>query len=186
MAEADAELHDPKFCIKNETFDTFLAKFTATVAPLALTNTQKISALKRTITYELAEKISDGQRAISFKDFASRLRQIDVDLRYFRQYNRDTSRSSSRTTRTYSRGRRSRRSSRDSSNSSHSSHPNAYPHKFKKQLRKEGRCLKCLKRGHLPTDEEAPCRHTQPMTYKEAKAARSLLAKGMARCHEKE
>ena len=61
MAEADAELHDPDFCMKNhETFDSFLAKFTATVAPLALTDTQKISALKRTITYELAEKISDG------------------------------------------------------------------------------------------------------------------------------
>ena len=39
MAEVDAELHDPNFCIKNyETFDSFLAKFTAIVAPLALTD----------------------------------------------------------------------------------------------------------------------------------------------------
>ena len=192
MAEADATLHDPDFCMKfHETFDLFLAKFTATIAPLGLTDTQKISALKRTITYELAEKISDGQRATSFKDFATRLRQIDVDLRHFRRQNRE--RSSSRTT-TYSRGRRSRRScsqsgksySRCSSSSTTSSHPDAYPEDFKQQLLKEGRCLKCIHKGHLPTDEKAPCKHTQSMTYKEAKAARSLLARGMARCHKKE
>ena len=38
MAEADTELHNPEFCMKNEIFDTFLAKFTAIVAPLALTD----------------------------------------------------------------------------------------------------------------------------------------------------
>ena len=155
-----------------------------------VTELQKISNLKRTITYKLAEKISDGHRATSFKDFTARLRQMDVDLRHFRRYNQDThstSRSSSRTT-TYSRGRKTSRSlSRRSSVSSiTSSHPGAYPEEFKQQLRQEGRCLKCMKRGHLPTDDKAPCKNNQSMTYKEAKATRLLLAKGMARCHEKE
>ena len=38
IAEADVILYDPKFCIKNEIFDLFLAKFTATIAPLGLTD----------------------------------------------------------------------------------------------------------------------------------------------------
>ena len=188
IAEVDATLYNPKFYIKNyKTFDLFLAKFTTIVAPLALIDTQKISALKRIIIYELAEKISDGQRATSFKDFATRLRQIDVNLRHYRRiHKRSTSRSSSRTTRTYLRGRRLRRSSRNSSNSSYSSYPNAYSHKFKKQFRKEGRCLKYLKRGYLSIDKEAPYRYIQLITYKEVKAARLLLVRGMTRYYKKE
>ena len=39
IAEVDVILYDPDFCIKNyETFDLFLVKFTATIAPLGLTD----------------------------------------------------------------------------------------------------------------------------------------------------
>ena len=49
----DATLHDPNFNMKKETFDEFLAKYTAIIAPLQLSEQQKISHLTRTITRRL-------------------------------------------------------------------------------------------------------------------------------------
>ena len=47
----DARLHDPDFNIKKkQTFDEFLVKYTATIAPLQLFEQQKIFHLTRTIT----------------------------------------------------------------------------------------------------------------------------------------
>ena len=47
---ADARLHDSDFNMKKEIFDEFLVKYTATIAPLQLSEQQKISHLTRIIT----------------------------------------------------------------------------------------------------------------------------------------
>ena len=63
---ADARLHDPDFHITIETFEEFLAKYTATIAPLQLRESQQISNLTRTITYKLRKQITNGIKPTSF------------------------------------------------------------------------------------------------------------------------
>ena len=79
---ADTALHSADFHIqKKQTFDEFLAKFTATIAPLQLSEKQKISHLTRIMTRRLRYQTM-GQRSTIFKDYVKQLRQCDIDLRY--------------------------------------------------------------------------------------------------------
>ena len=67
---ADTRLHDPDFNItSNETFEKFLARYTATVAPLQLRESQQISNLRRTITSQLRWQITNGYKPTSFQAY---------------------------------------------------------------------------------------------------------------------
>ena len=81
---ADATLHDPDFGMKtDETFDTYLARYTATIAPLQLPEREKISQLNltRTITRRLRLQMINGIKPTIFKDYVKSLRQCDLNMR---------------------------------------------------------------------------------------------------------
>ena len=71
----------------------------------------------------------------------------------------------------------------DEFKSSLSEHPRRsyYSEQFKAQLKKEGRCFKCLGHGHRPNQTEA-CRKAAILSFEEAKA---LLAKTKEKAVEK-
>ena len=56
-AKCDSQLYSPTFGMaivkKNESFDEFYARFSATIAPMGYSETHKISTLKRLITHKL-------------------------------------------------------------------------------------------------------------------------------------
>ncbi|CAD6593451.1 MAG: hypothetical protein ASARMPRED_007520 [Alectoria sarmentosa] len=170
---SDARLHDPDFNMKKkQTFDEFLAKYTATIAPLQLSEQQKISHLTRTITRRL-RWYTMGQKPKAFKDYVKQLRQCDINLRLAdRQHEHDGSHADHRQDDGYSTD--SSHSSRISMTSSHSSRTsktssrngsrrgyhgtNVHSEEFLEQLRQQGKCFRCQKTGHMAMDENAPCR----------------------------
>ena len=85
-ARAEAELQNPKFAMgvsdPKETFPAFYARFTSVIAPLALTDHQQKTNLKRLVTRRLRNRILDGYSASqTFAQTMARLRQLDTELR---------------------------------------------------------------------------------------------------------
>ncbi|KAM0800222.1 hypothetical protein BDR22DRAFT_973071 [Usnea florida] len=176
LAKCSAMLHDPAFGMgvskenRKETFDHFYARFSATVAPLSYSDSHRITALKRLITTKLQLRIV-GMPATSFRSFVEHLRKTDQDLRQLEamdveEIDEDEFRS----------GRRSR---------SRSPPPEQYSEQLKAQLKKEGRCLKCLGHGHRPNKTEA-CRKTTSLSFEEAKALLAKEEKAKEKAVEKE
>ena len=82
VGKAIARLQSPDFSMKKkETFDGFLPKFAATIAPLQLSEQFKILRLKRTITPCLRWQTTNGFERTSFWAYVQQLRQCDFDLR---------------------------------------------------------------------------------------------------------
>ena len=161
---ADARLHDPDFNMKKkQTFDEFLTKFTATIAPLQLSEQQKISHLTRTITRHLRWYIM-GQKPKAFKNYVKQLRQCDINLRLAdRQHEHDGSHAGHRQEYDdYSMD--SSHSNRISKTSSKSGsrrgyhETNIHSKEFFEQLRQQGKCFRCQKINHMVMDENALCR----------------------------
>ncbi|CAD6581822.1 MAG: hypothetical protein ASARMPREDX12_000676 [Alectoria sarmentosa] len=160
---SDARLHDPDFNMKKkQTFDEFLAKYTATIAPLQLSEQQKISHLTRTITRRL-RWYTMGQKPKAFKDYVKQLRQCDINLRLAdRQHEHDGSHADHRQDDGYSTdsshsSRTSKTSSRNGSRRGYHG-TNVHSKEFLEQLRQQGKCFRCQKTGHMAMDENAPCR----------------------------
>ena len=157
LAKYSAMLYDPAFAIKKkETFDHFYTRFSATIAPLSYSESNRIAALKRLITIKLQLRIA-GMPATSFRSFVEHLRKIDQDLRQLEAA--QASMDVEEIDEDEFRGRRSRSRSPRS----------AYSDQLKTQLKKEDRCFKCLGRGHRPNETEA-CRKTTSLSFEEAKA----------------
>ena len=165
---ADARLHSPDFGMqKKETFNEFLAKFTATIAPLQLPEQQKISQLTRTITRRLRWHTM-GQKPKVFREYTKQLRQCDLNLRHLdQQYGRhhhdsedDYSTDQSCASKSSHGSRNSNRSSsRCGSNRSRGYFgANKHSEATLERLRQEGKCFRCQKTGHMAIDDDAPCR----------------------------
>ena len=63
--------------------------------------------------------------------------------------------------------------------------PEQYLEQLKAQLKKEGRCLKCLGHGHRPNKTEV-CRKTTSLSFEEAKALLAKEGKAKEKAVEKE
>lgn len=73
----DTRLHLLDFGIgikKDKTFNKFYIRFSTTIAPLGLTELQKISTLRRLLTLKLRYQITDGFTLVSYRSFINRLR----------------------------------------------------------------------------------------------------------------
>ena len=84
VSKCDAELHSPDFAMgvkKDESFDEFYARFSATIAPLGCSETSKISTLQRLITRKLRLRVLDGVKQTSYRQLVERLRRIDQNMR---------------------------------------------------------------------------------------------------------
>ena len=182
---ADAELHNPKFAMgakdNKETFDAFLARFTATVAPLDLSEFQKISNVRRLVSNRLRNKVTDGTTPSSFPKFISRLRQLDVDMRVNDEISPRGNRGGNESGNTIATGTKGGRGTSSTNRGGQASTSGSRPpaNKFGhaahviERLRKENRCFKCLKPGHQSFYADAPCKDT-PAPSKEQRTA--LLA----------
>ena len=176
LAKCSAMLHDPAFGMgvskenRKETFDHFYARFSATIAPMGYSESNKIAALKRLITTKLQLRIA-GMPATSFRSFVEHLRMIDQDLRQLEAITKDASMDVEEIDEAEFRS------------GLRSPVPEQYSEQLKAQLKKEGRCFKCLSNnGHRPNQTEA-CRKAAPLSFEEAKA---LLAKTKEKAVEKE
>ena len=161
--KADATLHSPDFGMqKNETFDEFLARYTATIAPLQLPEQSKISQLTRTITRRLRFLTINGIKPVVFKDYVQRLRQCDLNMRLtdqqhghryheeFDGYSTDRSSESSKSNKSY-------RTSKTTRSRGYFG-TNQHSEETLERLRHEGKCYRCQKSGHMATDQDAPCK----------------------------
>ena len=85
ISKADAELDNPKFAIgskdSKEIFDVFHARFITTIAPLAISEREKSSRLRKLVTSRLKYRIVDFLITTSFRELVTRLRQVDMILR---------------------------------------------------------------------------------------------------------
>ena len=169
LTKCDVELHDPAFAMgmgfkrKNEIFDEFYARFSATVALLGYSETHKISALKRLITPRLRLQIIDGTIS-SYRQYVERLRRCDQNMRVWGDVEEIDEREFLATT-------------------PHTIHRDEYSEDFKAKLKKDGRCFKCLGYGHRPNQTDAPCVGSTPLSFEQAKA---ILAKEKEKAFEKD
>ncbi|KAM0800592.1 hypothetical protein BDR22DRAFT_851104 [Usnea florida] len=179
LAACNAMLHDPTFGMgvkkKKETFDEFYARFSATIAPMGFSESHRVATLRRLITLKLQLRIAGMPSTTSFRSSVEHLRKIDQDLRQL-----EAAQASMNEVEEIDEDEfRSRRRSR-----SRSPPPEQYSEQLKAQLKKEGRCLKCLGHGHWPNKTEA-CRKTTSLSFEEAKALlaqedRAIMAKEKA------
>ena len=155
-AKCDALLHSPSFGMaitkKNELFDEFYARFSATVAPLGYTESHKISTLKRLVTPKLRLRMIDGQTPPSYRYFVERLRRTDQGMRFLEEQGEDLE-----------------EIDQEEFFQSGGGASTRYPADFRVRLQKEGRCFKCLGYGHRP-GPDAPCASKKNLSYEEAKA----------------
>ena len=151
----DAELHNPAFAMgktkKNETFNGFYARFSATIAPLDYGESSKIRALQRLLTPKLRDHMIND-KPTSFRQYVERARMIDQNMRL---YTRQAGVEEIEEEEFY-----------ESHNTTTKDSVIDYPGDFKVQLK--GRCFKCLVPDHRP-DPNAPCADAQHLSYEEAK-----------------
>lgn len=162
---AYARLHSPDFGMKEETFDEFLAKFTATIAPLELPERQKIFQLTRTVTRRLRWHTM-GQKPKISKEYMRQLRQCDLDLRRLDQeygHNHYDSEVDGHS-RDQSNASKSSNGSRSSNRPRGFFGANKHSEETLERLRQEGKCFRCQRHGHRAMDNDAPCRGSSKNT----------------------
>ena len=169
-AKCDALLHSPSFGMaitkKNESFDEFYARFSATVAPLGYSESHKISTLKRLITLKLRLRILDGQTPPLYRHFIERLRRTDQGMRFRKEQGEDLKEI-------------------DREEFFNGGANTRYPAGFRARLQREGTCFKCLGHGHRP-GPSAPCASKKNLSYEEAKVMLAREAKDKEKAVEKD
>ena len=162
--KADATLHNPDFGMqKNKTFDQFLTRYTATIAPLQLSEQSKISQLTRTITRRLRFLTINEIKPTVFKNYVQRLRQCDLNMRLTdQQYEHQHGHQYHDEFDNYSTDQSSKSSKSNKTNKTRGSRgyygTNQHSDEILNQLRHEGKCFRCQKPGHMAMDQDAPCR----------------------------
>ena len=179
IGQANAKIQDPKFAMgvknKSETFEEFYTRFTSAVAPLNLSEAMKITYLTQYITTRLQYRLT-GLKYKSFRDLVEFLRSLDMDLRIVDSKTRkeEAPKKGANQNRPSSSGNPRPSSSR---NNTGSKVPRGYtyPKETADRLFKEGRCFKCLKKGHRSSDADAPCKGADPLTKEQVE----VVLKGM-------
>ena len=178
-ARAEAELQDPKSVMgakdPKETFDAFHSRFTAIIAPLSMTEREKCGHLRRMIASKLKYRILDYPSTTSYRELVTRLRQVDLNLRLVDHQNPRGNRGGSSLDTRGGKGESNPNSkSKSNSNNYNSSQRRGgryrHPQHVADRLRKEGRCFKCLQPGHLPNEDNAPCKNKDWLTEKQVTA----------------
>ncbi len=183
--QAEADMQAPGFPMRakdrNESFDTFHTRFAATIAPLGYSEDHKIRDLRRYISADLRQQVTNGVKPGSYREFVSRLRTCDLEMRQNAsldaqakalqgnrgsQGNRGEGRGGRGDNRG-SRGNRGRgRGGRGGSNPSWSAEKHSWPPHVFTQIQKKGLCLKCLKPNHWATE----CKSEKQLTLTEAES----------------
>ena len=175
VAKSDNELHDPNFAMgvkdKKETFETFYARFMATIAPLNYGESLRISTLKRLLNQRLKYKIS-GETFKTYPELLARLRHVSADLEAIdKSHPKDNSNRSGggqgpsgQSQRNNNAGGNGNRPGNPRQGSSYRGTGYQYPKTLKDRIMKENRCWKCLKTGHRSFDNNAPCKDADPLT----------------------
>lgn len=167
-ARMQAKLHDPSFAMnaQKETFEQFLVRFTTTIAPCAYSDEDKIFHLKRNLIKTMQTKVSDGTKYNSLDELITRYRGIDTDYNALSKDRTRRNNSSGNSS-----GSRNNRGSNSTSNRN-SNRPRGvkYPAHVVNKISKEGRCFKCLEKGHRSNDPNAPCKDAQHLTQDQVTA----------------
>ena len=187
MSKAIDELFSPEFRMgsnkKDETFDEFLVRFNNLAAPVKLQTEVKIKYLRDKLTERMRFRMPHLKTCTNWSDFVEGCRGVyddNADLNNYRSVRPTrgdaTRMSSNRISRPKRKHRSRSRSNEGSPNrgdrprrpTGRAEPMNRFPEHIAKRLRREGRCFKCLKVGHLATDPKAPCKHEKGATREEA------------------
>ena len=173
---ADAELQDPKMAMgakdPKETFDAFHSRFTAVISPLVMSEREKCNHLRRLISVKLKYRVVDYPSSMSYRELVTRLGQVDLNLRIMNQQTPRGERGGGSSSTRGGRGGSNSNPGQTSGAKDSSQRKGRYrhPQHVADRLRKEGRCFKCLQPGHLPNEENAPCKNKDWPTEKQATA----------------
>ena len=172
-SKAMGELNSPSMRMgyknSNKTFDEFYARFLTVVSSLNLDDRAKMEFLKLNLSARLLNNAT-GATAMnpSFEHYVQILRATDVDMGVIdarRPYQDRRSRNEPTPTSTLA-ARPFRRAKAPPAAANPQRGPKM-PTETLQQLRKEGRCYKCLKPGHISTDADAPCKNSPFLTVRE-------------------
>lgn len=154
----------------NETLESFLGRFLATIAPLQLPDHSKISHLKRTIAVRYIDRSAYIEETDSFQKYLKGIRAIDDTIKSAEARPKTTfADSKTRPTRAAAATRK------DVANAvPRTSAPFNYLRRFpphvQTKIKTEGRCGKCFKKGHVYTQADAPCKNEEPISMKDGQA----------------
>lgn len=171
--KASNELRNPKFAMgaqdPKETFEEFYARYSSTVALLNHNDRQMMTDLQALLSSRLKYKVADGHVPRTFKELVERIRQCELQLRMADDSTPQRGERGSRPGRgRQNSGSRTGANAGGSSGNNESSRGNNStrggrggfrhaPHIYAR-LMQEKRCLKCLQKGHVDKDANAPCK----------------------------
>ena len=177
LAQAKADMQSPTFPIrskdKNKSFDAFHSRFAATIAPLRYSDNHKIRDLKRYIMPELRDKITNGSRAGSYKEYITQLHTCDLEMKQNSALNTQAKATQSirgnggRGGQNNNSRRGGRGRGRGGSSSTPRSDRQMWPPYVLAQIQKKKLYIKCLKPNHFAKDSNAPCKGNRQLTNKE-------------------
>lgn len=183
VAKAEAKLKDNNFRMavvnRSETFEQFVARFNAAVAPLRLDDEAKIRHLRwgmtkglqrgtahlsgiKTDYHAFVEGVRDTNDYVDDMslDNVHRLRDPQTASRP----KPDTARNANGySTRAYRKDTVPERTTKIGGHSI-----TRFPAYIRAKILGEGRCFKCLEKGHRPTENNAPCKHSPVVAKEEA------------------
>lgn len=131
--------------------------------------------MRRMVAPRLKYRILEYSSSSSYRELVARLRQTDLNLRLVDQQTPRGNRGASSNSRGGRGGSNSNANSNARSNSNSESSQRKgtryrHPQHVADRLRKEGRCFKCLRPGHLPNETNAPCKDKDWLTEKQVTA----------------
>jgi hypothetical protein len=198
VAEADAKVHDPSFRMcstnKNETFDEYYARYLAPTVILNYSDTQNISCMKRNLTDRLRLKLADGTKYTVFEELVTRCRQMSLDLAVADKLREPRGNRGGRnsgggnsgggnsgggkpattgnttTGNTTTGGAATTNATSNTSSSTPKKKREQYPSHVWDKIKNEGRCSKCLEKGHMRSSNDAPCKGQKGLTVAEGTA----------------
>ena len=158
---------------KSETFEEFLLRFNNLAIPLNLSDILKMKYLRNKVNSKMRYRMTHLKNCNNLKDFVDGCRGVYDELEDLKDYGHTNP---SAAPPLASRKRHNRERSRSwspdrkkAAKKPSNSYPlNRFPPHIQARLKKERRCYKCLKKGHVPTDEDAPCKHEKASSPQDA------------------
>ena len=184
------QLFSPSFAMgaknRSETFETFLARFTSIISSLRLTNNDKITHLFRNLFEQITERVYHLNDVSEYSNYVKDVRQVanQIKIKNEMRHNaavpsanaRERTRAPNEVTRKdtdtkKTLQKRPRTKKRDLLRNMLA----LLPAHIRNKLRKNSKCFKCGKKGHISTNAGAPCEHKKQITEKKAQALLSEI-----------